>query len=249
MIVRGTNELKAVYRNLKAGDIFIGTVVSKYLDHAVMIDLLERGIICLPSALSQVLTRSKVTQARLLDGWMHPLTRVAARRIDLIDAINEYTRMSVGAVVTKDEHKHCGHGVRRWDSIEMLYSFMGLNEACYPFVLQPYLENFTDIRVIICGNYAEAYKRENPDNFRSNIAAGGFTRPHVLSQREKNFCAGIMNRGKFPYAHVDILLFADGGMYLSEIALNGGTKGAAIDQKDLDGKKREILEGLAGDSG
>lgn len=245
MIARGTRELKTVYSKLKYGDIFMGTVVSKYLDQAIMIDLMERGVICLPSALSQSLTRSKVTQARLLKNWMHPLTRVITRRIELIDAINDYNQMAVGPVITKEEHKHCGHGICRWDSIEMLYSFMGLNETCYPLVLQPYMKHFTDIRVIICGDYTEAYKRENPHNFRSNIAVGGHTQAHSLSCKEKNFCIEIINRGKFPYAHVDILVFEDGGMYLSEIALNGGTKGSAIDQQDLNRKKKEILESLA----
>ncbi len=245
MIARGTRELNAAYQKLKPGDIFMGTVVSKYLDQAIMIDLMERGVICLPSPLSQTLTRSKVIQTRLLKNWMNPLTRIISRRIDLIDAINEYNQFGVGSVVTKEEHKHCGHGICRWDSIEMLYSSMSLTQTCYPLVLQPYMENFSDIRVIICGDYTEAYKRENPHNFRSNIAVGGQTQPYPLSHKEKDFCLEIMNRGKFPYAHVDILIFEEGSMYLSEIALNGGTKGAAIDQQDLNQKKKDILERLA----
>jgi ribosomal protein S6--L-glutamate ligase len=245
MIARGTRELKAGYSKLNANDIFIGTVASKYLDQAIMIDLMERGIVCLPSAISQALTRSKVTQARLLNKWMHPLTRVITRRIDLLDAINDYNKVGVGHVVTKEDHKHCGHGIYRWDSIETLYSCMGLNEHLYPFVLQPYMEHFTDIRVIVCGDYTEAYQRKNPHNFRSNLAVGGKTQPHQLSYKEQNFCLDIMKRGKFPYAHIDVLVLDDGGMYLSEIALNGGTKGAMIDQKDLNQKKKDILECLA----
>jgi len=53
-----------------------------------------------------------------------------------------------------------------------------------------------------------------------------------------------MERGKFPYAHLDIHITDDGSYYLSEITLNGGTKGAKIRRKELDQKKQAVLEGL-----
>jgi ribosomal protein S6--L-glutamate ligase len=54
-----------------------------------------------------------------------------------------------------------------------------------------------------------------------------------------------MERGKFPYAHIDLLVTADGHSYLSEIALNGGLKGARIEREDLDAMKGNILEKMA----
>jgi ribosomal protein S6--L-glutamate ligase len=54
-----------------------------------------------------------------------------------------------------------------------------------------------------------------------------------------------MERGKFPYAHLDIHITDDGTYYLSEIALNGGTKGAKIRRKELHQKKQDVLERLA----
>ena len=50
---------------------------------------------------------------------------------------------------------------------------------------------------------------------------------------------------KFPYAHLDILIADDGTYYLSEIALNGGTKGSMIRRDELDRKKQDVLERLA----
>jgi hypothetical protein len=40
----------------------------------------------------------------------------------------------------------------------------------------------------------------------------------------------------------------DGKYYLSEIALDGGTKGAKIDRKELVQKKQDLLESLANTS-
>jgi ribosomal protein S6--L-glutamate ligase len=140
---------------------------------------------------------------------------------------------------------HCGHGVRRWDSVETVYSFVALSESSYPFVLQPFLEQFTDVRVVIVGDYLEAYVRHNPNNFRMNISFGGKNYPYQLEKEEEDFCRVIMARGKFPFAHVDLQITEDGKCYLSEIALDGGTKGASISRQELEVKKQRLLEELA----
>jgi ribosomal protein S6--L-glutamate ligase len=54
-----------------------------------------------------------------------------------------------------------------------------------------------------------------------------------------------MQRGKFPFAHIDLMLTESGECYLSEIALNGGVKGARIRRETLDQKKMALLEKLA----
>jgi glutathione synthase/RimK-type ligase-like ATP-grasp enzyme len=148
-------------------------------------------------------------------------------------------------VVTKQDSMHCGHGVRRWESIETLYSFMALSESSYPFVLQPLREKFTDIRVIIVADYAEAYSRYNPHNFRVNITLGGTGSAYDLDEKKEVFCRSAMQRGKFPFAHIDLMLLESGECYLSEIALNGGVKGARISREALDQKKNALLEKLA----
>jgi len=245
MIVRSSRELKERYHDLCSGDIFLGILTYKHIKQSILIDLMERGVSCFPSPLSQILNSSKTTQAVVLNNWMLPHTFVVARRTDLIEAINTYNRLGIAPVVTKEDHLHCGHGVRKWDSIETLYSFVALSETSYPFVIQPFLDNFTDVRVIIAGEYTEAYVRHNPDNFRMNISMGGKNYPYEMNTDLLNFCRKAMERGKFPYAHLDIHITDDGTYYLSEITLNGGTKGAKIHRRELDQKKEDVLEGLA----
>ena len=143
------------------------------------------------------------------------------------------------------DHLHCGHGVRKWDSVEVLYSFTALSASSYPFILQPFIEGFTDVRVIVVNDYIEAYTRFNPDNFRMNISSGGKSSPYPLGEKEQEFCMEVMKRGRFPYAHIDLHVMKNKECYLSEISLNGGIKGAAITRKELDNKKELRLEALA----
>ncbi len=247
MIVRTSRELKENFNELTAGDVFIGNLSLKYLKQPVLIDMLERGIRCLPSPLAQILNNSKVAQAFVLHDWMLPHTLAISRRTDLIKAINAYTRIGIGPVVTKQDGLHCGHGVRRWETIETLYSFMALSESSYPFVLQPFQEEFTDVRVIIVGDYVESYTRSNLYNFRVNLSSGGTGGPYDLDEEKEAFCRSVMKRGKYPFAHLDLMILENGEYYLSEITLNGGIKGARIDRPELEQKKKELLEKLAGD--
>ena len=54
-----------------------------------------------------------------------------------------------------------------------------------------------------------------------------------------------MQRGRFPFAHLDLMIFENGECYLSEITLNGGIKGARIGRQELEQKKKTLLEKLA----
>ena len=248
MIVRGSRQLIEQYRNLTDGDIFIGMLSSKYRKSNVLIDLLERGIVCMPSALSQALSTSKTTQAIVFQSFMLPHTLAIQRRHDLVQAINTYNRNKVGPVVTKDNHLHCGHGVRRWDNIEMLYSIATRNKEVYPFVLQPLMEDpFVDIRVIWVADFHEAYSRQNPYNFRNNISSGGSSQPYDMADEQLNLCREIVKRGRFPYAHIDLMVLEDGKSYLSEIALDGGIKGAQISRQELNSLKTDRIEEMAAD--
>lgn len=234
----------ARYNELGSGDIFVGKPGAGELKPFLLIDLLERGVGCVPSPLSQIISGSKIVQTLLLNRWMLPNTFVISRRKNLIDAVGLFNRTGTGNVITKEDRMHCGHGIRKWDSVETLYSFISMSVSSYPFILQPYVENFTDVRVIVAGDYVEAYTRHNPGNFRMNMAAGGSSRPFDLDADKESFCRAVIERGKFPFAHIDILIDSDGKYYLSEIALNGGIKGARIGRAELDEKKQEVIEGI-----
>jgi glutathione synthase/RimK-type ligase-like ATP-grasp enzyme len=107
------------------------------------------------------------------------------------------------------------------------------------------LTNVTDVRAIIAGDYIEAYTRENPYNFRCNLAAGGKSKAYSLTQQQIELSKKIMVRGKFSYAHIDLMIFENNVILLSEIALNGGLKGAMINNHELDLKKEQLLEQIA----
>ena len=139
----------------------------------------------------------------------------------------------------------CGFGVHRWDSVETVYNQASFNAISYPFVLQPFVEKYTDVRVIIAGDYHEAYTRENENNFRMNLTQGGKSRPYTLTEDQLALCHSVMERGKFPYAHIDLLIDEEGRGYVSEAALNGGMKGARIRREDLDIIKKGLLEEMA----
>ena len=245
MLIKTTRELETCYQDLRAGDVFIGSLALKHLRQPILIDLLERGVHCLPSPLSQILNRSKTAQAFLLRPWMLPHTTVIRRRSDLIRAISLYNKEGIAAVVSKQDHMHCGHGIRKWDGIESLYAYLGLAKSSYPFVLQPFIENYTDVRVLMVGEYREAYARYNPHNFRVNLSSGGTSSAFHIDDELQQFCRSVMKRGNFPYAHIDLLVMENGDCFLSEIALNGGIKGAQITRKELDDRKNEVLENLA----
>jgi len=244
VIITSTKELMARYNEVGQGDIFVGRLGAGELKSYLLVDLLERGVCCVPSPLSQIISGSKVVQAVLLNNWMLPNTLVISRRKNLIDAISRYNRLGIQSVITKEDRMHCGFGIRKWDSIETLYSFMSMSESSYPFILQPFMENFTDIRVVVAGDYIEAYTRHNPDNFRMNMAAGGSSSPLFLDEEKEKLCRVVMDRGRFPFAHIDILINSDGKYYLSEIALNGGIKGAAIGRAELERMKQDITDKL-----
>jgi glutathione synthase/RimK-type ligase-like ATP-grasp enzyme len=244
MIVRGYRQLKEHYHRLQGGDAFVGRIPAGPLRHAMLIDLLQRGVQCCPSALSQDLNGSKSAQAVVFGPWMAPHTRVIRRRSDLLEAVNACNHAGIGAVVTKEDRMHCGHGVRCWENVEMLYNMVAFAPGTYPFVMQPYLEHFVDVRVIVAGDYREAYERSNPGSLRRNLSAGGRSRAYVLDEETERFCRSVMARGQFPYAHIDLHIVAADTRYLSEIALNGGIKGAQVDRPQLDRMKKAVLEDL-----
>lgn len=242
MIVRGIEQLKANYHKLRAGDIVVGIIPSNYLKSTMLVDLLECQVQCFPSAISQVLNSSKASQAMVLNEYMLPYTIVISRRAQLLKAVNLYNELNIAAVVTKNEHMHGGHGIRRWESLEMLYSCISMSETDYPFILQPYIQDIVDVRVIVVEDYIEAYQRFNPHNFRNNLSVGGVSRPYHLSVDETSFCRDVIKRAKYPYAHIDLQKTPGGDFYLSEITFNGGIKGARIDRKSLDEKKQAVMD-------
>jgi ribosomal protein S6--L-glutamate ligase len=234
------SELRAHYSDLRQGDIFIGRVRVKPNEEYLFLDLVERGVILFPSALSQQICRSKTAQVLLFKEFMLPHTLAIHDQHEMLEAVNSYHQHAINQVVTKLDRKDGGLGVHLWSTIEDAYNQASLGSLPYPFVLQPYFAKCMDIRVILLDSYEEAYQRENPCNFRNNLHCGGISTACILSKEQKSICMRVMKRGKFPYAHIDLMVTESGQTYLTEINLRGGIKGATISPEEY----RERVEGI-----
>lgn len=228
MILTDNHSFRAHIDDLGAGDAVVGLLNIKPTEEVLFLDLVERGIRLFPSALSQQLSRSKCLQAMVYRRWMVPHTSVVRDRHDMILLINAFGKEGVGKVVTKQNRLNCGLGIHIWTSVEAVYNQACFGTLSYPFVIQPFVESATDVRVVIIGDYSEAYWRHNANSFRNNLYFGGTSSEYTLSKEQMELCQTVMARGKFPYAHIDLMVTPNGAFYLGEINLRGGLKGAQI---------------------
>ncbi|MEN8257142.1 MAG: hypothetical protein ABFS09_04705 [Thermodesulfobacteriota bacterium] len=227
-LIPDNNTLHRLFHTLGDDHCFIGRVRVKAGEEFILHDLERRGVLLFPSAFSQIVARSKVVQARVFSEYMPPFTQAVFDHHDLLAAVNLYGHNGISDVVTKEDRKNGGLGVHKWSSVEDVFNQATLGGLPYPFVLQPFYPDADDIRVIILGSYQESYQRINPDNFRHNLHCGGESRAVTLDPDQQALCQAVMERGSFPYAHIDILRTADGRSYLGEINLRGGLRGARI---------------------
>lgn len=228
LLVRDNATLRARYGELAAGDVVACRLGLRQGEEHLFCDLQSRGVRLVPSALSQLCSRSKVLQARVFAPWMVPHTRAVYDLHDLMETVNAYGAAGVERVVCKLERANAGMGVLLFGDIEQVYSSAAGGALPFPCVLQPFIPDAADVRVIRLGGYTEAYRRHNPHSWRHNLHCGGRCEEHDLSPAETLLCEQIMARGGFPYAHIDLLLTDDGSCRLSEINLRGGIRGARI---------------------
>lgn len=231
-VIRDNATLVAEYENLSAADIVIGRVRIRPGEEHILLDLAARKVTLIPSAISQMCSRSKVFQAKILGKYMVPGTTPVYDRHDIFSLTREYGRKNISKVVCKLDRANGGQGVLLFTSIEDVYNNALLGVLQFPFVVQPYIEQGKDIRVVVLGDQVEAYTRENPDNFRQNLRCGGTSSPFKLSEDQLLFCRNIMRRAELPYAHIDILIDSKGNVWLSEVNLRGGLRGAILSQQD-----------------
>ncbi|OQX06481.1 MAG: hypothetical protein BWK76_26160 [Desulfobulbaceae bacterium A2] len=232
LILQDNASLRARYEDLAAGDVVACRLGLRDGEEQLLCDLVCRGVLLIPSAVAQLCSRSKVLQAHIFSRWLPPPTRAVHDLQDLMETVNIYGAAAVGAVVCKLDRANAGMGVLRFDGIEQVYNLAVGGGLPFPFVLQPYLAEARDVRVIRLGEYTEAYRRNNPYNWRHNLHCGGRGSVHRLTVVQRQLCDEVMARGGFPYAHIDLLLTGDGACYLTEINLSGGIRGARISQEE-----------------
>ncbi len=205
----------------------------------LLLDLAEQAVHLIPSATSQLASRSKVFQAKIFTPFMIPGTTAIYDANHLLETISKYQEKGYQEVVVKHDRKNAGQGVFFFNSIEEVYSLAANKGLPFPFVLQPFVKDSHDLRVIILGTYTEAYQRQNPHNFRNNLHCGGNSSPCELTKKQLDLCKEVMIRGNFPYAHLDLMVTKKMVTYLAEISLRGGIRGAKLSTQEYKGKVDE----------
>ncbi|MBU1566971.1 MAG: hypothetical protein KJ630_15280 [Proteobacteria bacterium] len=248
-IIQDNQTLFSSYQKLKKNDIIIGRIRLKPGEEHLLTDLLTRGVRMVPSATAQLASRSKVFQARIFSDYLPSDTIAIYDALTLLQVSSLYQKHGHQRVVMKHDRKNAGIGVHIFSSIEDLYNQVSLATSPFPFIIQPFQPESRDIRVILINDYSEAYERSNPFNFRQNLHCGGKATPYTLSDQQLAFCLEVMDRGAFPYAHIDLMLTPNEGIRLLEINLRGGLRGANISgkeyQKRIEAVHRKTLEDLS----
>jgi ribosomal protein S6--L-glutamate ligase len=240
LTVRSLTELRRHYPRLASGDLILGPLAVKPGEEIKLVDLKDRGVIFFPPLLAQLLVLAKTAQAHVLGEFMLPGTFVAYGLSDLAARLGDHR--FTGAVVTKRDRAHLGLGVSLWPDLEALHSLGCLSPLPFPLVVQPFLDQARDLRVVVVGDYAEAYERINLRGFRKNLFLGGDFRPVPLESELLSFCRRVMGRGKFPYAVLDVLVSSAEEYFLSEINFHAGLKGSQIGQTEYRRRVQAMLE-------
>lgn len=243
-IVRSNKILWSTLHQLEKNDIICGRIATRPGEEAILTNLVERGIHLIPSGTSQLASRSKVFQTKLFSDFMVEGTIAVCNRQDLLSAYRHLSKTCRGPVLLKEDRKDGGLGVHLFACCTELYNHAMSQPVTYPFVLQPHLENAADIRAIFLGEHIEAYERRNSSHWKKNICSGAHAKSHPLSESELFFCKQVMERGRFPYAHIDYLRDGMGRCWLLEINLRGGLKGASLAGNDYLAMTKTIHENL-----
>jgi ribosomal protein S6--L-glutamate ligase len=238
MIIHNNSEFRKKFNHLKKGDAFIGNLVFRPGEEFKAIDLISRGVIVFPSLQAQFLSRSKVLQAEILGNFMLKDTFVAYKSLDIVQHLPAYARH--GEVICKRDSRHLGLGLSKWNSLEDLQSLAAMETLPYPLVVQPFLREARDLRLLIIEDYCEAYEKTNPYSFRKNLAYGGKAFKVEIYPGLEEFCRRIMRRGNFPYAILDVLVDKNDNYHLSEISLKGGLTGSSMGQQEFIRRKKQV---------
>ncbi|ADH87082.1 ATP-grasp domain-containing protein [Desulfurivibrio alkaliphilus] len=246
-LIRDNETLRREYHRLTAGDRVVTRVRLAPGEEYLLWDLTQRGVLLFPPAQAQALSRSKVMQAAVFAPFMLPHTLAIHDLHTLHRAVTQYHAAGIGRVVTKLDRANAGMGVLLWNSVEEVLNQATLGVLQPPFVLQPFAPEGRDIRVIILGEYQEAYLRHNTSGFRHNLHCGGHSEPWTLTAEQLALCRQVMERGRFPYAHLDLFLLPE-RVYLGEINLRGGLRGAQISPEEYRRRLEQIMSPSAGAS-
>lgn len=125
-------------------------------------------------------------------------------------------------IVAKLAEGSQGREVYLLESREEITAFQRLNYA-RPHLYQKYIleSRGRDIRVFVVGdNVVASMLRENPDDFRSNIALGGHASKYEPRNEIKDMCVSVSKLLGLDFAGVDILIGKNREPYICEVNSN-----------------------------
>ena len=231
-LIRSISDFRRHYRQLSAGDLVLGVLSVQSGEEIKILDLATRGVAFFPAVLCQLLAaprrpRLKFWRTIWFLGVLWPMPcRIWPRTSPNLKAVKQWWPSGTGAIWAWGSASG-----PHWKPCTAWASLQGLT---YPLVVQPLLVEARDVRVVVLGDYVEAYERFNPHNFRKNLFQGGSSQPLGLAPELEDFCRVVMARGKFPYAILDLLLDpADCRPYVSEISFKGGLTGSRLSQAEF----------------
>lgn len=181
------------------------------------------------------LNKSRCLQVDALGQFMLPHTRSIRNSQQMLQAMQVFNENNISDFVSKVDESGTTPTCR-WSDKSMFQVLQ--SHIATPIVIQPFLEDYMDLSVFICGDYTEVRERVNDKSWNRSEYAGGRTWPVSLSQSTDEFCREVMSVAKFPFAFLDIFVkrvpFADTPRYyLNKISLTGKTSLAPEEETQM----------------
>lgn len=182
----------------------------------------EKNVQLLPHPEQIALWASKIRQAQLFNEYVVPHTKWAINIIDLLILKQYYDNHYSGELVTKPERNSgFGRDVRKWKNIDEIISFFNQYPTKFePMIIQSFIDNYKDYRVIMLGEYIYTKQRKNSKKWRQNVHLGADITATTLTKKEYEFCKKILQISNLPFIYIDLMITPD-HIYLGEISLTG----------------------------
>ncbi len=132
LLINTNQMLRRRFNELQRGDIILGRVSLRPSEEHLLLDLVERGVHLIPSALSQLLSRRKTMQSELLAQWLPPRTLAIHDIHQLLAAMPLFGVDE--KIVTKLDRKNAGLGIYLWPTIEDVYTHASLANLSFPLL-------------------------------------------------------------------------------------------------------------------
>jgi len=210
------------YESFKEGD-FVFSLMIRSSHYAKT--FLKKGVTLLPKFDMVKLWRSKIEHAKLFKDTHMPQHTTWAYNINELKNLQHYYKSNcpTSQLVTKKyTNTSGGKDVHKWKNIDHIIDYFTTAGAgqFYPMVIQPFIENYKDYRVIVMGEFVQAIHRYNPNNWKQNTDLGASITDVPLTLEEWEFVRDVQRITKFPFIFIDLMI-TDDNIYLGEFSLDG----------------------------